>query len=131
MEYKQVDGVNLKIPQQSATILFLKLQSWALLSIFRQQSSNLFKLALIYQGAGEAVCTLLLRLAERAIKHNKFTFAAPTVVNEEEKENEETNQEGDDDGIQEDLENKEMPEDDLGEVDRGKGDGKPTAEEDE
>lgn len=70
-------------------------------------------------------------MAERALKHNKFTYGTPAVSNEETKENEEGNADGDDDGIQEDLENKEIPDDDLGDIERGKNEIKNAAEDDE
>jgi estrogen-related receptor beta like 1 len=54
------------------------------------------------------------------------------VINEESKENDEGKDEGDEDGVQEDLENKELQMPDLGgEDNKGKGEAKKNAEEDE
>jgi estrogen-related receptor beta like 1 len=70
-------------------------------------------------------------LAERALKHIKFSYDNPKVINDEAKENNDGNADGDDDGIQEELENKELPEDDIGEPEKGKGDVKHGTEDDD
>ena len=63
----------------------------------------------------------MLRLAQRAIKHTKFIFSSPTVAPEESKESDDAgNIEGGDEGVEEELENKEIAEEDMGDVERPK-----------
>ena len=70
-------------------------------------------------------------MAQRALKQSKFNFALPTATAEDQKGEDEDAVEGGDDGIEEELENKERGNEELGEVERGRGDAKPDGEEDE
>ncbi len=74
----------------------------------------------ILQGAGESVCTLLLKLAQRALAQSKFAFASPVMAAEDAREKEGDGDVEGGDGVEEDLENKELPEDEIDEVERPK-----------
>lgn len=75
---------------------------------------------------------MLLRLAQRALKYQKFAFGNPSVSAEDNKENDEAaNVEGGDEGVEEELDNKEMPDEEIGDVDHPKAKGEAENEEDE
>jgi hypothetical protein len=75
---------------------------------------------------------LLLRLAQRALKHTKFAFGNPTVAPEDAKESDEAgNIEGGDEGVEEELDNRELADEEIGDVERPKQQAKVEDDEDE
>lgn len=74
---------------------------------------------------------MLLRLAQRALKQSKFAFAAPTIGPEDRKGEEDDTVEGGDDGIEEELENKELGNEEVAEVEHARGEAKGEGEQDE
>ena len=71
-------------------------------------------------------------MAQRALKQTKFIYAAPVVEGDKAKEDEDGGIEGGDEGVEEELDNKELMEEDLGgEADQPKEKGKTQDGEDE
>eukprot|EP01022_Parablepharisma_sp_SALTPOND_P008398 TRINITY_DN135879_c0_g1_i1.p14 TRINITY_DN135879_c0_g1~~TRINITY_DN135879_c0_g1_i1.p14 ORF type:complete len:126 (+),score=19.34 TRINITY_DN135879_c0_g1_i1:1292-1669(+) len=75
---------------------------------------------------------LLVKLAQRALKHTRFAFGNPAVAPEDSKENDEAGDiEGGDEGVEEELENKEMVDEEIGDVERPKQGGNVEDDEEE
>lgn len=67
------------------------------------------------------MCQLLLRLSQKALSTTKFAYGKPVVQQEESKGEDEAGLQGDEDQIDENLENKELPGgEELGEAETGK-----------